>query len=103
MRTNSPDNKDNINATGKEGNSALSLAKSEGYTQIASLLEEAGAISRPIKDSFLNIKRSLKKIFYPKKTDEGIQLRQTATKSEDKKNHSSSLFERITSFIKGLF
>ena len=94
--------KDHINATDINGHTALSLAKSENHTEIATLLEENGALPRPIKDSFLNIKRSFKKLFF-ERTGEENQLRKTATKSEEWKDHSPSFFERIRSFFKNLF
>ena len=95
--------RDNINATDKDGNTALSLARQEGYKQIASLLLEAGAISQPIKDTFLNIKSMFKQMFFPEQIREENQLRKTASESEDKKNNPQSFFERIASFLKNLF
>ena len=94
--------RNNINATDKDGNTALSLANERGYKQIASLLLEAGAIP-PVKDTFLNIKKIFKKIFFLEEIREEDQFRKTASKSEGRGNWLQSFFERITSFFKNLF
>ena len=95
--------KENINVTDKNGHTALSLAKSENHTQIASLLEENGAVAPAGKGSFLNIKRLFQKVFFLKKTEKNNELRKTAAKPKDNKSSSPSFFERVTSFWKNLF
>ena len=94
--------RDNINAEDKEGNRALSLANQEGYKQVASLLQEAGATPQPIKETYLNIKRAFKRMFV--RQDRENPLRKAAAQS-DKEAHPEpqSLFERISSFFKNLF
>ena len=64
--------KDNINATDKEGDTALSLANREGYKEIADLLQANGAIHQPVKEVFLNMKRAFKRMFLLKKLEKKI-------------------------------
>ena len=95
--------RDNINATDKDGDTALSLAKKKGYKQIASLLLKAGAIPQPVKDTFLNIKEVFRKIFFLEKIREEDQPRKTASKLGKEENWLQSFFKKITSFFKSLF
>ena len=97
--------RDNIDAEDKDGNTALSLANQEGYKQIASLLQEAGATPQPIKGAYLRIKRVFKKVFFQQENiGKENSLRKTATQSKDEKfQQPQSFFEKITSFFKNLF
>ena len=72
--------RDSINAEDKEGSTALLLANQEGYKQIATLLQEAGATPQPIKETYLNVKRVFKKMFARKDTEN--PLRKAATQSD---------------------